>query len=494
MKKNRLLLSLILILSIIFGISAFSYTEVNAATKPAVSKKKVTLTTDSDPYTIQIKNLSEKATVTFKSSNKKIITVNKKTGVVKPVSAGKASVKATVKQNKKTYKLKTTFTVKKAEVPTTTTTDYKALAEATVKELNSKAEVVNAKLDPSSFTPLSKQDEVDKYVFEECKDWVVFYVYVTDLNLMRSPEEYMAKYPAITSLKFAKVQKYNNITVVQVKASNNTSMYNDEYSIDCVISNGDTSLLTSKELKLYKQLVSLGNELKGKDDYTTVKNIHDHLVLNSAYPNLREVGDSNEIHSLDNALNKGSIVCDGYAKAFYFLCRVNGIDCIFVTGTATNSSGYTEPHAWNMVKLNDKWYTLDVTWDDPYPDEKGRVLYNYFLLADEDMNKNHVSDMKDLPKANSKDLGTVYIEFKDTPSFDNTSELKKYLSSAIEDVLGGSFDITVTVLYSGKSSDSDAVIAQVLNDYASTYYLGYFMNAEGAGTMGTKYKIQIYKT
>ena len=34
-------------------------------------------------------------------------------------------------------------------------------------------------------------------------------------------------------------------------------------------------------------------------------------------------------------------------------------------GTATNSSGQTENHAWNCIKINDVWYEVDPTWDDP---------------------------------------------------------------------------------------------------------------------------------
>ena len=98
MTKIRLFLSFIFVLALILGLSVTSSLRANAASKPAVSKKKVTIYTDSDPYTIKVKNLSDSAAIKYKSSNKKIITVSKK-GVVKPVGTGKASVKATVTQN-----------------------------------------------------------------------------------------------------------------------------------------------------------------------------------------------------------------------------------------------------------------------------------------------------------------------------------------------------------------------------------------------------------
>ena len=56
----------------------------------------------------------------------------------------------------------------------------------------------------------------------------------------------------------------------------------------------------------------------------------------------------------------------------------SGIETKIVLG-----KGNGEDHAWNLVKLHDIWYHLDCTWDDPVPDVKGRVLYNYFNLNDE---------------------------------------------------------------------------------------------------------------
>lgn len=488
MKKNRLLFVLIFVLALSLGISVSSFTDANAATKPAAKKKKVTLTTASEPYTMKIKNLAEDAVVTFKSSNKKIITVNKKTGVVKPVAEGKASVKATVKQNGKTYKVKTTFTVTKAAGPTAK--EYKEMAAATVKELEKKAEVINGSLDPSSFKLISSQDVVDAYIFNECKQWARFYLYISDLSLLRSPEEYMAKYPAIIDLQFTAVKKYKNVVVVTVDDVPASSLYDDEYAIDCVMANGDTSLLNSDELKLYKKLKALAEELKGKDDYTTVKNIHDYIVLNTEYP-ASFSGDN--VHMVSYTLSNGIAVCDGYAKTFYFLCKMNGIECIMVTGTATNSSGKTESHAWNKVKINGKWYAVDITWDDPYPDEKGRVLYNYFLLADEDINKNHVSSMKNLPEATDKDLGIVYQEYKDTPSFDTTDEVDKYMSTRIDEVLGAKYDLTFTFLFTGNSNEGGEIVKDVLYRYAEKYLCGFNMKSEGAGTMGTKYEVRVYK-
>lgn len=494
MKKNRLLLSLIFALALVLGISALDSTKVSAASKPAVTKKKVTLYTNSDPYTIEFKNLADKATIKYKTSNKKVVTVSKK-GVVTPVGAGKASVKATVKQNGKSYKLKTVFTVKEAKKTSApTAAEYKKMAQALIKELDAKAEVYpyNVTIEGSSnVKEISNQEVLDRFIFNESKfSYSKSYLYITDMNLLRSYEEYMAMYPSITSIEFTYVTKYQNIIEIEMVMSVDSILFDDEYAVENAINSGDTSYLSSDELALYKKLSSLAKELKGKSEYATIKNIHDYLVLNTLYPSSYS---GNAVHTVAYTLSEGKAVCDGYAKTFYFLCRMNGIDCIVVTGDATNSKGKTETHAWNKVKIKDKWYALDVTWDDPSPDEKGRVLYGYFLVTDEDMSKNHTPQNTNLPVAKSKDLGIIYDKYGDMTKLDSPAEVKKYMSSRIDEVLGKSYDLTFDFIYTRGDTSIDSTIADVLYSYHSKYGCGYSSIPENAGILGTAYTIRVFK-
>ena len=69
----------------------------------------------------------------------------------------------------------------------------------------------------------------------------------------------------------------------------------------------------------------------------------------------------------DEASGKNKVVCEGYAKAFQYLCDLttfadNGIQCALVTGNMTGSDGKTGPHMWNVVHMDDdKNYLVDVT-------------------------------------------------------------------------------------------------------------------------------------
>lgn len=75
-----------------------------------------------------------------------------------------------------------------------------------------------------------------------------------------------------------------------------------------------------------------------------------------------------------NVLVDKTAVCQGYALAFKELAGQLGVECQIVTSESLN-------HAWNMVKVNDSYYMLDCTWNDPTPDFVGRVYHNYLLKS-----------------------------------------------------------------------------------------------------------------
>lgn len=80
-----------------------------------------------------------------------------------------------------------------------------------------------------------------------------------------------------------------------------------------------------------------------------------------------------------SALVKGRSVCAGYARAFQYLMQQLGIPCYYCTGYAG------EDHAWNIVKLDDRYYNVDVTWDDT-----DTPTYDYFNKSDRDFSSTHM--------------------------------------------------------------------------------------------------------
>ncbi len=126
------------------------------------------------------------------------------------------------------------------------------------------------------------------------------------------------------------------------------------------------------------------------DAYNKVGQIHNYLVDTINYD--QSLSKAN-IYNLYGALVQKECVCEGYAKAFKYLLDEAGISCVIIVGVATNSQGETENHAWNYVQLNNNWYAIDTTWDDPIVQGGGEATaehkYRYFLKGANTMNSTH---------------------------------------------------------------------------------------------------------
>lgn len=107
-------------------------------------------------------------------------------------------------------------------------------------------------------------------------------------------------------------------------------------------------------------------------------------------------------------------VCAGYTQAMALLMNGAGIDC----GTVTSFD-----HQWNIIKLNNTWYYVDLTWDDTDGKIQGhpeiQVVYNYFnrskafYMSDQDY-VHHVPESyfnPYLPNLDVHDSGASLIDY-----------------------------------------------------------------------------------
>lgn len=100
---------------------------------------------------------------------------------------------------------------------------------------------------------------------------------------------------------------------------------------------------------VYDKIHAVNAYLSARVDYDLIhkKNGHYHLK-STAY----------------GALVNGYAVCQGYAVAAYRLLRELGEECRVITGTVLLPDGSAEEHAWNIVRIGDVYYQLDITWND----------------------------------------------------------------------------------------------------------------------------------
>lgn len=107
-------------------------------------------------------------------------------------------------------------------------------------------------------------------------------------------------------------------------------------------------------------------------DYDLAKKVHDDVCRATVYDMEMDSRYDDYDYSAYGCLYVGRCVCQGYALAYYRLCRELGLSVRFV---------YSDPHegchAWNLVQVGGKYYYVDCTWDDTY--HEGNIVYNFFL-------------------------------------------------------------------------------------------------------------------
>ena len=123
--------------------------------------------------------------------------------------------------------------------------------------------------------------------------------------------------------------------------------------------------------------------LEGAEDEQKVQKIYDYICKNVEYDYTNLENESYKLkYTAYAALVNKTSVCQGYANLLYRMLLEAGIDSRIVTGVSTENG---ERHAWNIVKLEDKYYYLDATWDAPIAVNNG--TYEYFLRGTADFKK-----------------------------------------------------------------------------------------------------------
>lgn len=161
-----------------------------------------------------------------------------------------------------------------------------------------------------------------------------------------------------------------------------------------------------------EEVTEILNELEEKvgldaSDYEKELWIHDYLVKTNDY-----ISYSPYAHSAYGALVEGETVCEGYTRAFQLLLNQLNIENHTVTGSDQTGAGAEINHIWNMVKLDGKWYQVDVTWDDQgNADEE--MYHIFFNISRETLEKTHtiIMDETGLPIPSNDEHGTEYFYF-----------------------------------------------------------------------------------
>lgn len=213
--------------------------------------------------------------------------------------------------------------------------------------------------------------------------------------------------------------------------------YWDNYPIVYAYKNNDPSKLTAKQKELFDEYKRVLNMIEGKESVSEdstnasveqsteavkqlpieekILKIHDYLVENTSYDSSLDY-----MYDAYDTLLEHRAICSGYAEVFKTFMDMMGVECITITGVAGN-----ENHMWNIIKLDNEWYHVDVTWDDPIGNKSGSIYHSYFNVDDASISKDHSWERENYPKAE----GTKY-------SYNNMMGIKVlYSQEELEDYI-----------------------------------------------------------
>ena len=215
--------------------------------------------------------------------------------------------------------------------------------------------------------------------------------YKLDIAFQSALDAFFYDHPGLFYIDLTKINLIIKYTTLGTKTTYTVSLEpgnNENYLYDNFTSESQVDEAISNVENIKHSTIK---SLNGKSNYEKALYVHDALVNSLEY-------DSSTInpnsHNIYGALVEKSVVCEGYAKAFKYILDDLDIECILVSGTATNSSKKTESHMWNYIKLDGNWYGVDVTWDDPIivgGFSKNIIRHDYFCKGSNVFNESHVA-------------------------------------------------------------------------------------------------------
>lgn len=208
------------------------------------------------------------------------------------------------------------------------------------------------------------QSAIDAFFYDDCS---LFYVDINKINLINEKRTSDG-----TTTYYISIGPGNNKNYLQDNFQTKESIENAQNYLDNIIN----------------QMIA---QTQSDTIETKITKVHNWLVRVVNY----EKSDNNiNQYNIYGAIHDKKAVCEGYARSFKYIMEKMSIPTILVSGTAKNSEGKIEAHAWNYVEINENWYAVDVTWDDPViangtsylTDEK---KYKYFLKGADEFFKDH---------------------------------------------------------------------------------------------------------
>ena len=128
------------------------------------------------------------------------------------------------------------------------------------------------------------------------------------------------------------------------------------------------------------------------------KYVHDFICQNVHYDKLKKAYS----HEIIGPLGQGVGVCEGIAKSVKVLCDALGVWCVIALCGNCPEKGIKYRHAWNVIRIDGKYYHLDATFDNTLSRD-GSVRYDYVNLADKQIFRDHEPVIWKVPECTDSD-------------------------------------------------------------------------------------------
>lgn len=192
-------------------------------------------------------------------------------------------------------------------------------------------------------------------------------------------------------------------------------------------------LFDKKKIKSHQQAISsrinkITRDAANMSDEEKLKYIHDFICDSVYYDKLKK----QYSHEIIGPLTQGVGVCEGIAKSVKILADKLGLWCTIAISEANPEKGVKYRHAWNVVRVNGKYYHLDATFDNSLGKHEGKCLekrYDYFMLSDEQIFKDHQELVWPVPKCED---GDSFYYKKKKMSFTKMEDVRKRTQQAVK--------------------------------------------------------------
>lgn len=241
--------------------------------------------------------------------------------------------------------------------------------------------------------PSNYQDILNVYytIINAGKDTYTFYCPKNEYENCLSDVENIANNQTLLSNINNYVHPYNQFSHIETEFDNLGKV---TISITRPYSKSDIKKINKKVDEIYDELY---NERLSVED--NIKIFHDYIINSTKYDSDRS--DKNIINYRSDVaygpLFEGYAICGGYTDLMQLFFEKMNLKSFRV-------SSYM--HIWNAVQVKDKWYHVDLTWDDPVMSDGSERLNHEYMLID-------TNKLLELEKTQHKFDQNIFLEVKE---------------------------------------------------------------------------------